>query len=143
MVPTWMRGTRVESAVSVLQPSSIAPSRSFVLGMKWSVTQATSHFVASACFHSSRTAGHVWLPMLANMPKRIAGLLSVLSLRFSGRPDQGGAAVHHQYAAGDLPGVTRQQQARGLADVPAAAWTGGHRSAPSLRARPGGHAPRA
>ena len=71
MVPTWMRGTSAESAVSVLQPSSIAPSRSFVLGMKWSVTQATSHLVASACFHSSRTAGHVWLPMLVNMPKRI------------------------------------------------------------------------
>jgi hypothetical protein len=71
MVPTWMRGTSVESAVSVLQPSSIAPSRSFVLGMKWSVTHATSHRVASACFHISRTAGHVWLPMLVNMPKRI------------------------------------------------------------------------
>jgi hypothetical protein len=27
--------------------------------------------VASACFHSSRTAGQVWLPMLVNMPKRI------------------------------------------------------------------------
>jgi len=75
MVPTWMRGTSVESAVSVLQPSSIAPSRSFVFGMKWSVTQATSHLVASACFHISRTAGHVWLPMLVNMPKRIGILL--------------------------------------------------------------------
>src|SRR6266851_5957541 len=142
MVPTWMRGTRVESAVSVLQPSSIAPSRSFVLGMKWSVTQATSHFVASACFHSSRTAGHVWLPMLVNMPKRIAGLLSVFSLRFSGRPDQGGAAVHHQDVAGDVAGVTRQQEARGLADVPAGAFTGEHGSAPPLLARRGGHAAR-
>jgi hypothetical protein len=44
--------------------------------MKWSVTQATSHLVASACFHISRTAGHVWLPMLVNMPKRIVVSLS-------------------------------------------------------------------
>src|ERR1700687_5380092 len=98
MVPTWMRGTRVESAVSVLQPSSIAPSRSFVFGMKWSVTHATSHLVASACFHISRTAGHVWLPMLVNMPKRIV-ISSVLGLGLAGGPDEGGAAVHHQDVA--------------------------------------------
>ena len=71
MVPTCNRGTSAASAVSVLQPSSIAPSRSLVLGMKWSVTHATSHFVASVCFHSSRTAGHVWLPMLVKIPNFI------------------------------------------------------------------------
>jgi hypothetical protein len=49
----------------------MAPSRSLVFGMKWSVTHATSQPVRSACCHSSRTPGQVWLPMLVNMPKRI------------------------------------------------------------------------
>src|SRR5947207_353316 len=75
MVPTWIRGTRAASAVSVLHDSSMAPSRSLVFGMKWSVTQATSQPVASRCRHSSSTPDHVWAPMLVNRPKRIVTLL--------------------------------------------------------------------
>src|SRR5262249_15050425 len=52
--------------------SSIAPSRSFVFGRKWSVTQAMSQPVASMCRQRSRTPDHVWLPMLVKMPKRMS-----------------------------------------------------------------------
>ncbi len=47
IVPTCIRGTTAASALSVLHASSIAPSRSLVLGMKWSVTQAMSQLVDS------------------------------------------------------------------------------------------------
>src|SRR6266513_2245888 len=72
MVPTRRRGTSAASALRVLQDSSIAPSRSFVFGMKWSVTQAMSHPVASRCRQSSSTPDQVWAPMLVNRPKRMS-----------------------------------------------------------------------
>src|SRR5207244_1561782 len=72
MVPTRMRGTRAASALSVLHDSSMAPSRSFVLGMKWSVTQPMSHPVASMCRQRSSTPDQVWAPMLVNRPKRMS-----------------------------------------------------------------------
>ena len=78
MVPTRRRGTRVASALSVLHASSMAPSRSRVLGMKWSVTQAMSHPVASRCRQRSSTPDQVWLPMLVNRPKRMSLSSSVL-----------------------------------------------------------------
>src|SRR3989442_2522578 len=72
MVPTRTRGTRAASALSVLHDSSMAPSRSFVFGMKWSVTQPMSHPVASMCRHRSSTPDQVWAPMLVNRPKRMS-----------------------------------------------------------------------
>src|SRR5437773_3206235 len=84
MVPTRMRGTRAASALRVLHDSSMAPSRSFVLGMKWSVTQPMSHPVASMCRQRSSTPDQVWAPMLVNRPKRMS-----LS---SSRVSRGGAA---------------------------------------------------
>src|SRR5262245_29182451 len=75
MVPIRMRGTRAASALRVLPASSMAPSRSLVLGRKWSVTQAMSHPVASRCRQKSSTPDHVWLPMLVKMPKRMSLLL--------------------------------------------------------------------
>src|SRR5262249_5055347 len=51
--------------------SSIAPSRSLVFGMKWSVTHAMSQRVASRCFQRSSTPAQVWPPMLVKMPKRM------------------------------------------------------------------------
>src|SRR5438093_6613077 len=84
MVPTRMRGTRAASALSVLHDSSMAPSRSFVLGMKWSVTQPMSHPVASMCRQRSSTPDQVWAPRLVNRPKRMS-----LS---SSRVSRGGAA---------------------------------------------------
>src|SRR2546428_199138 len=72
MVPTRMRGTRAASAASVLHDSSMAPSRSFVLGMSWPVTQAMSHLVASRCRQRSSTPDQVWAPMLVKRPKRMS-----------------------------------------------------------------------
>src|SRR5881628_258289 len=72
MVPTRTRGTRAASALSVLHDSSMAPSRSFVFGMKWSVTQPMSHPVASMCRHRSSTPDQVWAPILVNRPKRMS-----------------------------------------------------------------------
>src|SRR5256712_6368184 len=72
MVPTRRRGTRAASALRVLHDSSMAPSRSFVFGKKWSVTQAMSHPVASRCRQRSSTPDQVWPPMLVNRPKRIS-----------------------------------------------------------------------
>src|SRR5881409_2306132 len=72
MVPTRTRGTSAASALSVLHDSSMAPSRSFVFGMKWSVTQPMSHPVASMCRHRSSTPDQVWAPMLVNRPKRMS-----------------------------------------------------------------------
>ena len=80
MVPTRMRGTSAASALSVLHDSSMAPSRSLVLGMKWSVTQAMSHPVGSRCCHRSSTPDQVCMPMLVNRPKRIALSLSARAL---------------------------------------------------------------
>src|SRR6266508_1122678 len=72
MVPMRRRGTRAASPASVLHDSSMVPSRSFVFGMKWSVTQAMSHLVASRCRQRSSTPDQVWPPILVNRPKRMS-----------------------------------------------------------------------
>jgi hypothetical protein len=76
IVPTRIRGTSAASALSVLHDSSIAPPRSLVLGMKWSVTHAMSQPDRSRCCHSSSTPDQVCAPMLVNRPKRISVSLS-------------------------------------------------------------------
>src|SRR6266700_2363667 len=71
IVPTRIRFVSAASAVSVVQASSMSPTRSGVFGMKWSVTQAASQPVSSAWRHSAETSFHVVLPMLEKMAKRM------------------------------------------------------------------------
>src|SRR5262245_25708662 len=125
MVPTRMRGTRAESALSVLHDSSMAPSRSRVLGMKWSVTQAMSHPVASRCRQKSSTPAQVWAPMLVKMPKR-------MSLLHSSAPCRGRGAGGPPYYRLPGPGRAARHRGRSFSSAPARGMLAASRRASRL-----------